>query len=408
MPVGVGAGPSGRVVHRGGVVSTERFFVGRRFGSPSVIRPRAAGLRIGLVHPVYYGGRRVIAHVPRCGFGFFTPVVPVPYPVPVYEPVPVYSSATVVTPAPVYQPEVYVPQPGYVDGGYGYAADGYAGAYGGDYGSAPSYAGVAGEPAVQPPPSPPADYAGYAAQQPGEQLPAEAAPGQAVAPPAEQPADSAAGPEGQPTVAEQQMIEGLEAFTGGDYDKAGRLFLQVAMADSDNIDAWLAYGVARFATGDYEASALAIRRAVRAFPDVVNSPVDLRERYGRLEDFEEQLALLEEQTRNRPEDAHAWLVLGFVQHFSGQREPAGQTFDVIQRRFEDDREIADIFLKAKPLSEIERETGSADAEGQAPGVDESQPPPPPPPPPVGEPPSGDPLGAALESERNLRDSGLAG
>lgn len=417
----VGVGNGGRVVSgRGGLVSAERFYapgMDRRIVYPGVAVPRAAGLRIGLARPVYYRGRQVVAHVPHCGFGFFTPVVPVPYPVPVYEPypVPVYTSTTVVTPPPVYQSEVYAPPAGYADGGYGYAGGGYAdGAYAngayeaGAYSQEPAYAAApAGLPTA-----PPADDRVYTQEQPIQpppaDIPAQEAPESAA--PEALPGDSA---DDQLTQAERQMVEGMKAFSAGDYDQAARTFLQAGMGDNDNIDAWLAYAVARFATGDYKASALAVRRAIRAFPDVVNSPVDIRERYGRPEDFDRHLAAAEERVRNRAEDGDALLTLGFVQHFSRQREAAAQTFEMLCRRFEADRELADIFLNARPLEEIDREMqemyeGQSNGNpGQAPAVDPSgSAAPPPPPPPVGGQSGYDPVGSALRSEQNLRNAGL--
>jgi hypothetical protein len=417
-------GSAGSGGGRGGHgVDPDRFYgnmLDRRIEYPGVIRPRAAGVHIGLTRPCFYHGRRVWGSVPYCGFGFFTPVV-APYPV---YPAPIYETPVVVAAPGYYPPEAYgAPGPGYGDVGYGYEGGGYYGppAYAGTAGPAPApgeYAQAAPEVDQQAVNGPPP-----VGQTEGEAL-SQSQPQQG-----QEPAGQAAGP--QPSAAEQQMGAGMEAFNAGQYDMAAKSFLSAAMADNDNIDAWLAYGVARFATGNYEASGLAIRRAVRAFPDVVNSPVDIRERYGRSADFDRHLAAVEAYVRNKPESADGWLVLGFARHFSGQRELAAKTFDVVRRRFTSDRDVADIFLHAKSISEIEREItpppsaagqGAAPpptagqrvapppAQGPAPITSEPQVaplgPPPPPPPPAGEQPSTGPGGSAVQAEQALRDSGL--
>ena len=143
------------------------------------------------------------------------------------------------------------------------------------------------------------------------------------------------------------MKDGTDAFTAREYDKSARLFLQVGMADPDNIDAWLAYAIARFASGDYGMSADAIRRGVGRYPDVVNSPFDLRERYGNPDDFSKHLTALREFVLDNNGNADGWVVLGFVRHFAGERRQAARTFETVKQRFESDDGLADIFLKAK-------------------------------------------------------------
>ena len=148
------------------------------------------------------------------------------------------------------------------------------------------------------------------------------------------------------------MVQGVELFTQGEYEESAQLFLQVAMAAPDNFDATLAYAVGRFATGDFSMSAIAIRRGVRRFPDVVNAQFDIRDRYGRLADFDRHLAALEAFVSKQPDDADGLLVLGFVQHFTGRRESAADTFKRLKARSEADADLADIFLNARPLEEL--------------------------------------------------------
>lgn len=148
------------------------------------------------------------------------------------------------------------------------------------------------------------------------------------------------------------MIEGVQLFQQGDYDGAASTFLRVTLADRHNIDATLAYAVARFATGDYQISALAVRRGVRRMPEVVNSSFDVRDRYGNLEDFETHLARLEWFVVDHPDLEDGWTVLGFIRHFSGQRDLAVETFEGLKSMPKADLELVDIFLNAEPPVQV--------------------------------------------------------
>jgi len=150
------------------------------------------------------------------------------------------------------------------------------------------------------------------------------------------------------------MFEGTRAFHEGDYDAAARLFLEVSMQDPANVDGTLAYAVARFATGDYAISAIAIRRGIRRLCDVVNSGFDIRDRYSDPEDFDRHVRMLEQFLDERPENVDAIIVAGFVLHFAGQHEQAAQTFNEVKRLSPSDADVADCFLNANPPEEIQR------------------------------------------------------
>jgi len=178
------------------------------------------------------------------------------------------------------------------------------------------------------------------------------------------PTEVAQDPNAQPN-AEQlfvMMFEGTRAFEAGEYETAARLFMRVAMQDPDNVDAALAYAVSRFATGDYSIAAIAIRRGVRAYPEVVNAPFDIRHRYGNPTDFDHHRQALERFVEANPGTADALLVLGFVQHFSRQREEAAATFNRLAGVSTTDRQIAEAFLNARPLEEIDAEMEQYEAE----------------------------------------------
>jgi hypothetical protein len=315
----------------------------------------AGGCRPGCVHRV-----RSIYGRPYSSltFGFFSAYTPyaAAYPVPVYEPYPV----------PVYEPyPVPVPTPVYTDAG------GYYG---------PS---AVVDPSMSAPP--PVEGQAYVERGtiPPDAISQDQMPIAPQAEPEFRPEEQGeSGGRMPPEQMQQLMMQGVDAFSRQDYDASAKSFLQVAMADPANADAWLAYAVARFATGEYEVAATAIRRGVQRYPEVVDSTFDIRERYGVPEDFARHLRTLEEEVIDDPKDGDAWLTLGFVRHFSGQRDLAERAFRVVENRFPADAELARTFLNAKPPV-------TAPAEGEersaAPGGS---------------------LRDGLEDERGLRDSGM--
>lgn len=166
----------------------------------------------------------------------------------------------------------------------------------------------------------------------------------------------------------QQMFEGTKAFYEGQYDAAARMFFDVSMQDPDNVDGTLAYAVARFATGDYAISAIAIRRGIRRVCEVVNSGFDIRDRYSKPEDFEQHVQMLEDYLAEHPENADAVLVAGFVLHFAGQYDEAAEVFNELKRLSPSDADVADCFLNADPPEDIERSETDESAEQSEPNT----------------------------------------
>ncbi len=148
------------------------------------------------------------------------------------------------------------------------------------------------------------------------------------------------------------MADGTRFFQQGSYAQAADRFMRVASADPQNVDARLAYAVARFATGDYQMSAAAVRQGVQMFPEVVNSVFDVRGMYGNPADFDQQWQHLAQRLQDQPDDSDALLVLGFVYHFVGDREHAAEVFSVVNERSQGDTDIAQVFLNARPLPQI--------------------------------------------------------
>ena len=157
------------------------------------------------------------------------------------------------------------------------------------------------------------------------------------------------------------MEGGTEAFAGGRYTEAVGLFQEAVDADPRNVDGLLALAAGRFAVGEYSAAAKAVRDGVNLYPPIVDSAFDLRERYGRRADFPDQLGRLERHVRDHRDDADARVVLGFIRHFSHQRELSEQVFNEVKRGgVAADADIAEVFLSAIPLEQAlaaERKAG---------------------------------------------------
>jgi tetratricopeptide (TPR) repeat protein len=147
----------------------------------------------------------------------------------------------------------------------------------------------------------------------------------------------------------QQMVtDGTRLFRDGDYGQAAELFGRVAAADPRNADARLAYGIAEFALGDFRLAAAAVRQGIAISPEIVSTALDLRDNYGRVEDFDRHFERLAQRVENEPGDGDALLVLGFVYHFVGDRQDAAQVFGRIKAQGWADARLADVFLNARP------------------------------------------------------------
>lgn len=146
------------------------------------------------------------------------------------------------------------------------------------------------------------------------------------------------------------MLTGTNQFHQGKYDQAAATFLRVTLADRTNVDATLAYAAARFATGDYQISSLAVQRGVRRLPEIVDSDFDVRDRYGDQRHFTAHLDRLERFVRDNGDNHDGWMVLGFIRHFSGQRELARETFERLLGFSRSDAIVAEIFLNAAAAS----------------------------------------------------------
>lgn len=146
-----------------------------------------------------------------------------------------------------------------------------------------------------------------------------------------------------------KINEGADKFEQGQYDEAVRLFEEVALADRNNADAWFALGTAKFATGDYSRGASAIRQGVQVFPEMVNTVFDIRDRYGNMDDFQRHIESLERHVEQNQGDIDAHIVLGFVYHFTGQRDWAREVFSYVSEKSPNDAHLARVFMNAKEI-----------------------------------------------------------
>jgi len=320
---------------------------------------------------------------PRWGFsfGFYCgrplycppPVVAVPGPVFV-EPAYVIPSPAVVAPtAVVAAPPAVVEQPAgaYAEvppTGYGYGSPAVAA---GAAAQAPAQGD--GQPLVPPPPEqqpspppagreqpllvPPSPASAQPSASPEAPRTEAQAPSAAVEAPAAAPTSEPAAAQGQAASPDQarieeefgkRMEEGAAAFARGEFDKARHAFVLAILAMPDNVDAKLAYAITQFAIGDYHVAAILLRQVIPAHPEVVYSDFDLRERYEKKEKLTQQVDALRAYIQAHPSDAEAMLVLGFVQHFSGQRDEAKRTFSEALK-VSPKEAVASVFLNPPPL-----------------------------------------------------------
>lgn len=146
-----------------------------------------------------------------------------------------------------------------------------------------------------------------------------------------------------------KINEGAEKFGQGQYPEAVRLFEEVALQDRQNADAWFALATASFATSDYRRSASAIREGIQVLPDMVNNVFDIRDRYGNMDDFQRHIETLERHVEANQNDVDAHIVLGFVYHFTGQRQWANEVFKYVDTISPNDQHLTRVFLNAKEI-----------------------------------------------------------
>ena len=96
---------------------------------------------------------------------------------------------------------------------------------------------------------------------------------------------------GQGPVSDADLFlqQGSAAFVEGRYEEARGWYLRAVLVDEADGFAKLLYGIASFATGEYETAAFAVRRAFIALPELITEPPDVGSLYRDHGVFDEQI-----------------------------------------------------------------------------------------------------------------------
>jgi tetratricopeptide (TPR) repeat protein len=129
------------------------------------------------------------------------------------------------------------------------------------------------------------------------------------------------GPAPEPTLVDF----GNAAFNAGDYEGAVRYYVGAVLADDNDGVARLFYGLTQFALGDYDLSAMGMRRALGVLPELIDRPIDLRSLYPDAESFEAQLEKLVSFVKEHKDARNALFTLGYVYYATAQPGLATET-----------------------------------------------------------------------------------
>ncbi len=118
---------------------------------------------------------------------------------------------------------------------------------------------------------------------------------------------------------------GNAAFNAGDYEEAVRFYVGAVLVDDSDAAARLFYGLAQFALGDNDLAAMALRRALDLWPELIEQPIDLRSLYPDIASFESHLDNLVKFVDEHASNRNALFVLGYVYYATAQPELAAIT-----------------------------------------------------------------------------------
>lgn len=110
--------------------------------------------------------------------------------------------------------------------------------------------------------------------------------------------------------------EGILLFRDGHYDKAAVKWIGAADTNQGNGPARLHAGHAMFALGRYAEGVAMLARAFELSPTLRYKTYDIRDEYGDQSDFDLHLANLRARVAQRPNDAAAMTMLGYVLFFT--------------------------------------------------------------------------------------------
>ena len=119
--------------------------------------------------------------------------------------------------------------------------------------------------------------------------------------------------------------KGNVAFAGGEFQEARRLYAQAMLADVTDGYAKLFYGLANFATGQFEVAADAFRRAMYDAPELIDDPIDLRMFYSDPEVLNAQMTDLLLAVGEQPDNTELAFLLGYMYYSTGEPQLAVTT-----------------------------------------------------------------------------------
>lgn len=140
-----------------------------------------------------------------------------------------------------------------------------------------------------------------------------------------------------------KTTSGTALFRAGQYEQAAVQLLDAADTNHGDALSRVRAGHAMFALGRYDQAVRLIARAFELQPGLATLRFDLREEYGRPQDFDAQVAAVERAVSARPRDAAAVTMLGYVRYYSGG---PGSAFTTLQsaKRLDPSNELIDKLL----------------------------------------------------------------
>lgn len=152
----------------------------------------------------------------------------------------------------------------------------------------------------------------------------------------------------------QAMENGLTAFARGDYSSAALSFILAARVNQGDAAARIHAAHAMFALGRHREAIPFLRRAFELQPLIAQLPLDIREDYGRKEDFVEQLHALEDAVAADSDDADLRLLLGYSHLYSRNPAKAYRVLTHAAQLRADDRLIETLLGAARFAAPVSR------------------------------------------------------
>jgi hypothetical protein len=128
------------------------------------------------------------------------------------------------------------------------------------------------------------------------------------------------------------MSQGLQAFAEGRYEQALSAFRLAADMNKSDPAARVHAAHTCFALGRYSQAVRWLREAFGLEPRLRDLPYDIRDDYGRREDFDEQLTRLRGALELSPNDIDLLTLLGYINYYTGQRTEAYEALRKVKER----------------------------------------------------------------------------